>query len=87
MNTLRLIIDKSKFLTKGYNCAVDVDVSSLPFSITEAIQQLVPNGYRDGLTYDRADFIMCNLLRILSGYNVKATITDHTQRKTQVCPF
>ncbi len=85
MNYLSLIIDYEKRAT-GYNCAIDTSLDELPAAITEAVYKHVKD-YRDGLTYDRADFIMRNLLKLLEGYDVKATVTDHTQRETQVYPF
>lgn len=85
MNYLRLIIDHEKRAT-GRNCAIDTELDELPATITEAVYRHVKD-YRGGLTYDRADFIMRNLLWLLSGYDVKATVTDHTQRETLVYPF
>ena len=83
MNYLRLIIEKR---ATGYNCAIDTELDELPAAITEAVYKHVKD-YRGGLTYDRADFIMRDLLWLLSGYDVKAIVTDHTQRETQVYPF
>ena len=85
MNYLRLIIDHEKRAT-GYNCAIDTELDELPAAITEAVYKHVKD-YRGGLTYDRADFIMRNLLWLLGGYDVKAIVTDHTQHETQVYPF
>lgn len=85
MNHVRLIIDRQKRLN-GYNCAIDADLDDLPATTAEALHRYV-QGYRDGLTRDNAEFIMRNLLRILDGYPVRATVTDHTRRKTLVTPF
>ncbi|MDS7719150.1 hypothetical protein N7605_04785 [Pantoea ananatis] len=85
MNYLRLIIDREKRAT-GYNCAIDTELDELPAAITEAVYRHVKD-YWGGLSYNRADFIMRNLLWLLSGYDVKATVTDHTQRETRVYPF
>ncbi|AIX72566.1 hypothetical protein ACWJ7D_000127 [Cronobacter sakazakii] len=85
MNQLRLIIDRQK-RPNGYNCAIDTELDELPVATIKALHRHV-QGYRGGLTYDRADFIMRNLLWLLGGYDVKAIVTDHTQRETQVYPF
>lgn len=85
MNHLRMIIDHEK-RTTGYNCAIDADLDELPEDITKAVYRYVQD-YRSGLTYDQADFIMRHLLCLLGGYDVKATITDHTKRKSPVYPF
>ncbi|CNI30124.1 hypothetical protein ACY3SZ_001544 [Yersinia enterocolitica] len=85
MNHLRLIVDHEKRAT-GYNCAIDTELDELPAAITEAACKHV-QVYRGSLTYDRADFIMRDLLRLLDGYDVKAIVIDHTQSKTQVYPF
>ncbi|EPV7105031.1 hypothetical protein [Escherichia coli] len=85
MHQLRLIIDRQKH-PNGHNCAIDTELDELPAATAEVLHKHV-QGYRDDLTYDRADFIMRNLLRILDGHPVKATVTDHTQRKTRVYPF
>ena len=85
MNYLRLILDHEK-RANGSNCAIDTELDELPAAITEAIYKHVKD-YRGGLTYDRADFIMRDLLWLLSGYDIKAIVTDHTQRETQVYPF
>lgn len=83
MNHLRLIIDYEKNPI-GFNCAIDADLI-LPAILTEA--GLPKSGYRDGLTQWHAESIMGKLLRLLNGQPVRATITDHTQRKTQVYPY
>jgi len=85
MHYLRLIIDHQK-RPNGYNCAIDADLDDLTVTTAEALHRYV-QVYRDGLTYDRAEFIMCELLRILDGYHVRATVTDHTRRNTLVTPF
>lgn len=85
MNYLRLIIDHEKRAT-GYNCAIDTELDELPAAITEAVYKHVKD-YQGCLTYDRADFIMSEMLRILDGYPVKVSITDHSQCKTLVYPF
>nr|WP_318384774.1 hypothetical protein [uncultured Enterobacter sp.] len=81
MNYLRLIIDREKH-SVGFNCAIDADLV-LPLIGAS----LHASGYRDGLTKWHAESIMRRLLRLLEGLPVKATITDHTQRKTQVYTF
>ncbi|MBD8162688.1 hypothetical protein [Erwinia persicina] len=86
MNYLRLIIDRNKHAT-GVNCAVDAEFSRLPVSIADAVVLLVPGGYLDGLTHERAEFIMRKLLRLLDAQPVTSTVTDHTQRATKVYPF
>ncbi|HEE9874044.1 TPA: hypothetical protein R8G32_002213 [Citrobacter braakii] len=85
MNHLRLIIDRQK-RPNGCNCAIDADLDDLPATTAEALHRYVQD-YLNGLTRDNAEFIMRNLLRILDGYPVRATVTDHTRRKTLVTPF
>lgn len=88
MNLINLIIDRPRHFGKERNCAIDIELDGLPATVTSAMTRDIPDLiYRNQLSYDQADFIMRNLLRILDGHPVKATVTDHTQRKTQVNPF
>lgn len=88
MNLLNLIIDRPKHFGKNRNCAIDIILDGLPAIVTSAMTRYIPDLiYRNQISYDQADFIMRELLRILNGYPVKATVTDHTKRKTQVYPF
>jgi hypothetical protein len=88
MNFLNLIIDRPRHFGKERNCAIDLELDNLPATVTDLMTRYIPDLiYLNQLSYDRADFIMRDLLRLLSGYDVKATVTDHTQRETLVCRF
>ncbi|AXF63321.1 MULTISPECIES: hypothetical protein [Enterobacteriaceae] len=88
MNLLNLIIDRPKHFGKDHSCAVDIELDSLPAMVTRAMTRHIPDLiYRNQLSHYQADFIMRELIRILDGQPVKATVTDHSQRKTQVYHF
>jgi hypothetical protein len=88
MNYLNLIIDRPKHVGNDRNCAIDVVLEGLPATVSSAMTRYIPDLiYRNQLPYERADFIMRALLRLLDEHPVQAIITDHTLTTSEVTPF
>lgn len=88
MNSLNMIIDRPKHCPKDRNYAIDIILDDLPLTVTSAMAQHIPDLiYRNELSYEQAEVIMHQLIRILEGYPVKSVVTDNTKCGTRVSSF